>query len=53
MMLETWTAMVGGGEEATFIRYNDHVIVFAFGFVGCYESEDAFWDGNAIWIKEG
>lgn len=50
--METWTAMVGGGEEATFIRYTDHVIVFAFGYVGCYVNEDAFWAGDAIWVKE-
>lgn len=44
--------MVGGGEDATFIRYCDHVIVLAFGMIGCYVDEDAFWDGDAIWIKE-
>lgn len=49
------SALVGGGEEATFIVLKGgRTIVLAFGIVGVYESEESYWEGETepIWMSE-
>lgn len=49
---------VGGGELATVVTLQDgKALVFAFGLMGVYESEEAYWDSEdgetgVIWMSE-